>query len=110
MADLGVFNTVTTQMVMVEVLNYMSRGGVRLRSLAAHMIQELQARHDVEIVPQTDSQFQAAAQRYAARVDHSWSLTDCASFLIMEERRIDKALAYDRDFEQAGFVALLRHF
>ena len=26
----------------------------------------------------------------------------------MEERGITEALAYDRDFEQAGFVALLR--
>ena len=37
-----------------------------------------------------------------------WSLTDCASFLVMEERGITEALAYDRDFEQAGFVSLLR--
>ncbi len=35
-------------------------------------------------------------------------LTDCASFLVMEKRGIAEALAYDRDFEQAGFVALLR--
>ena len=27
----------------------------------------------------------------------------------MEERGITEALAYDRDFEQAGFTALLRH-
>ncbi len=27
---------------------------------------------------------------------------------VMEERNITAALAYDRDFEQAGFVALLR--
>lgn len=33
---------------------------------------------------------------------------DCASFLVMEELDITEALAYDRDFEQAGFVALLR--
>ncbi len=26
----------------------------------------------------------------------------------MEERNLTEALAYDRDFEQAGFVALLR--
>ena len=26
----------------------------------------------------------------------------------MEERSLTQALAYDRDFEQAGFVALLR--
>ena len=45
---------------------------------------------------------------YADRLDQRWSVTDCSSFLIMEERGITDALAYDRDFEQAGFRALLR--
>lgn len=35
-------------------------------------------------------------------------ITDCASFLIMEERGITEALAYDIDFARAGFRALLR--
>ena len=61
-----------------------------------------------EIIAQTDMQFRAALARYASRADQSWSLTDCASFLVMEQRHIAEALAYDRDFEQAGFVALLR--
>ncbi len=72
------------------------------------MIQDLAARPNVEIILQTDDQFRAAVERYAARSDQSWSLTDCASFIVMEERGLSEALAYDRDFEQAGFVALLR--
>jgi predicted nucleic acid-binding protein len=40
--------------------------------------------------------------------DKSWSLTDCASFLIMEEMQITVALAHDRHFVQAGFQTLLR--
>ena len=31
------------------------------------------------------------------------------SFVVMRERGITEALAYDRDFEQAGFTALLRN-
>ena len=107
-AGLGLFGTVTTRMVIAEVLNYVSRGGDHLRSLAVQMVRNLQARPDVEIVPQTDAQCSAAVERYAARPDQTWSLTDCASFLVMEERNITEALAYDRDFEQAGFTALLR--
>lgn len=106
--DLGSFSTVTTQMVVVEVFNYVSRGGDHLRSLAVDMVRDLEARSDVEIVQQTDAQFRAAVERYAARPDQTWSLTDCASFLLMEDRNITEALAYDRDFEQAGFTALLR--
>ena len=38
----------------------------------------------------------------------SWSLTDCTSFVIMEQMEISEALTPDRHFEQAGFVALYR--
>ena len=107
-AGLGLLRIITTQMVVTEVLNYVSRGGEHLRSLAVQMVRELEDNPDVEIVPQTDAQFRAAVERYAARSDQRWSLTDCASFLVMEERNLTEALAYDRDFEQAGFVALLR--
>lgn len=107
-ADRGPFSTVTTQMVIAEVLNYVSRGGDHHRGLAVQMVRDLEARPDVEIVPQTDAQFRAAVERYATRQDQTWSLTDCASFLVMEERNITEALAYDRDFEQAGFTTLLR--
>ena len=107
-AGLGLFSTVTTQMVIAEVLNYVSRGGDYLRSLAVQLVRNLEARPDVEIVPQTEAQFRAAVERYAARPDQTWSLTDCASFLVMEQRNITEALAYDRDFEQAGVAAPLR--
>jgi hypothetical protein len=40
--------------------------------------------------------------------DKNWSLTDCASFLIMEEERLAAALTHDRHFTQAGFQTLLR--
>ena len=45
---------------------------------------------------------------YRQMLDKEWSLTDCASFALMKERGIAEALAHDRHFEQAGFVALLR--
>ena len=56
----------------------------------------------------TSADFRTALERYASRSDQTWGLTDCLSFLVMEERGITEALAHDRDFEQAGFTALLR--
>ena len=44
---------------------------------------------------------------YLARPDKSWSLTDCISFVIMNEQELTDALTADRHFEQAGFTALL---
>ena len=104
---LGSFRLVTTQMVLTEVLNYMSDGGEYLRKLAVELVQGLENNSDVEIIPQTEIQFKAAVERYASRLDQRWSVVDCASFLVMEERNIREALANDRDFKQAGFVALL---
>ena len=105
---LGASAVVTTQLVLTEALDAMAGMGEFRRRFAAQMVQALEDNPDVEIIPQTDSQFRAALQRYASRSDQRWSLTDCASFLAMEERDLTQALAYDRDFEQAGFVALLR--
>ena len=106
--DVGPSRLVTTQMVLVEALNYMAGSGEYKRQLASGMLRRLINSPGVEVIPQTDAQFRAAVERYASRSDQRWSLTDCASFLVMEERNISEALAYDRDFEQAGFSALLR--
>ena len=105
---LGTSDVVTTQLVLVEALNSMAGKPEYRRTFAARMVHDLEDDPSVEIVPQTDTQFRAAVIRYASRPDQSWSLTDCASFLVMEERNITDALAFDRDFEQAGFRALLR--
>ena len=99
---------VTTQMALAEALNHLSGEGERLRDLAVQMVRELEAMPNVVIVHQTNAQFKSAVDRYASKHDQNWSLTDCASFLVMEEMNITEALAYDRDFEQAGFIALLR--
>ena len=99
---------VTSQMVLVEFLNYMSGRGLRLREKAISVVIRLTDTQSVEIVPQTQDQFDEAAALYSSRPDKGWSLTDCASFILMERLNIPEALAHDRDFEQAGFVALLR--
>ena len=99
---------VTTQMVLVEVLTGLSGKGPYRRATAARYVRYLLNDSDVEVIRQSDEQFRSALERYANRPDQRWSLTDCASFLVMEERGITEALAYDRDFEQAGFTALLR--
>ena len=99
---------VTTQMALVEFLNHMSRLGQYRRTIAVNTVRGLNNNPSVDVVQQTEEQYDAAVERYASRPDQRWSVTDCASFLLMEQRGITEALAYDRDFEQAGFTALLR--
>ena len=99
---------VTTEMVLTELLNHMSGGGSQARRLTAEAVLQWRAAPNVEVVPQTSVQFKAALKRYLARLDQNWSVVDCASFIVMETRQIQEALAFDRHFEQAGFTALLR--
>lgn len=63
---------------------------------------------NVEVIPQTSELFHQALSLYRQRPDQAWSLTDCASFCLMQQRNILEALAHDKHFEQAGFIALLR--
>ena len=100
---------VTTEMVLTELLNNASRKGSERRRITAEAVAAWTENSQMEIVPQTSDQFRAALELYLARLDQSWSVVDCASFIVMETRQIQEALAFDRHFEQAGFTALLRN-
>ena len=97
----------TSEMVLAEVLNSFSDGGP-LRHAVGGMVQKLSSNWDVVIVPQTSEQFETALRRYKQATDKSWSLTDCASFQVMEAEQIQAALTHDQHFAQAGFETLLR--
>jgi predicted nucleic acid-binding protein len=97
----------TSEMVLVELLNSFSDAGA-LRRAVAGMVQRLRWNRDVVIISQTSDQFERALQRYQRAEDKSWSLTDCASFEVMEAERIEAALTHDQHFAQAGFETLLR--
>jgi len=99
---------VTSEMVLTEFLNSFSDYGPRLRQAAAAAVASLRNTSQVAIFPQTSQLFEKALKRYQDMADKSWSLTDCASFSIMEEERLTASLTYDRHFAQAGFQALLR--
>lgn len=102
------WSIVTSQIVLIEFLNHYAALGQLFRQRAVQVIRSLQQDIDVEIVPQTDEQFETALRLYAQRQDKEWGLVDCSSFLIMQERGITEALAYDEHFKQAGFIPLLR--
>jgi predicted nucleic acid-binding protein len=50
--------------------------------------------------------FQAAWSLFLERPDKHWSFTDCTSFALMENLDLRKALAFDRNFAEAGFAVL----
>jgi len=99
---------VTSEMVLTELLNTFAVRGEQLRIAAAQIAEQLKSAPNCEVVPQTSLQFSKALDRYQSRPDKRWSITDCSSFLIMEEKLITEALTFDEHFLQAGFHALLR--
>jgi uncharacterized protein len=106
--DHGLGQIVTSEMVLTEFLNSFSDYGPRLRQAAATAVASLRDTSQIVIVPQTTLLFERALKRYQDMSDKSWSLTDCSSFLIIEEERLASALTHDRHFAQAGFQTLLR--
>jgi predicted nucleic acid-binding protein len=74
-------------MVMVELLNDFERRGESMRRAAVALVEGLRGNPNALIVAQTSLQFKGAEALYTQRQDQSWSLTDCASFLINEGTR-----------------------
>ncbi len=72
------------------------------------LLEGMRASPRVQIVALDSRLFSRGLERMASRADKDWSLTDCISFIIMEEERIHEALTADQHFEQAGFIALLK--
>ena len=60
------------------------------------------------VVPPTQDLFERGVRLYLERPDKDWSLTDCISFVVIEDHGITEALTADHHFEQAGFIALLK--
>jgi uncharacterized protein len=100
---------VTSHAVLTELLNDFGSRNQFLRVSCAQFVEELTEQTGVRIVPQTPELFEQAFDLYKSRPDKSWSLTDCASFVICEQEGITEALAYDQHFQQAGIKPLLRN-
>ena len=52
--------------------------------------------------------FLAAANIFRDHDDKEWSFTDCVSFAVMRELKIQDAFTTDHHFTQAGFAQLLK--
>lgn len=97
---------ITTEFILIEVGNFFCRGNGR--KVFQTMTEHLLAAEEMEVVPASAALFRSGLGFFNARTDKDWSLTDCISFVVMQERGIREALTADRHFEQAGFVALLK--
>jgi len=96
----------TTFAVLFELADALSSR--RRRAGAIEVVEEFLSMPNAQVEPVTPDLFERAMRLYKERPDKDWSLTDCLSFVVMQEHGITEALTGDKHFEQAGFTALLR--
>lgn len=98
----------TTNYVIAELVALMTSPLRIRRQTIISFVESLQTSPYVEIVHINETLDAAAWQLLKARADKNWSLVDCASFALMQQRGITEALTSDHHFEQAGFTRLLK--
>ncbi|PWH15607.1 MAG: VapC toxin family PIN domain ribonuclease [Anaerolineae bacterium] len=99
---------VTTNYVLLELVSLMSSPLKIPRPKMIAFIDALKQSPFVEIIHIDPLLDERAWQLLKSRQDKGWSLTDCASFVVMDKRSIQEALTTDHHFEQAGFIRLLK--
>jgi predicted nucleic acid-binding protein len=97
---------VTTEAILTEIGNSLAKP--QWRELAIDTLNDLRDDEEVEILSISPDLFSEALMFYSSRMDKEWGLTDCISFVVMNDRKLTDALTTDHHFEQAGFKALLK--
>lgn len=94
---------VTTEFVLLEVADALSSPTTRVKTI--NFINGLRRLKILQIIPISQELFINGWTLYSQRTDKGWGLTDCTSFVVMNEQQITTAFTSDRHFEQAGFLS-----
>lgn len=95
---------VTHDAVFTEVLAYFSATGALQRDKAVRFVRGVLARG---IVVEADrGLFLQSLDLYSSRPDKEYSLVDCMSMVVMQQRGIRHVLTNDRHFSQEGFTVV----
>ena len=73
-------------------------------STAARLADTILGSRSVTVVWVDREQFVAALDRLRRHEDKRWSLTDCTSFVVMDQLQVKEAFTFDHNFEEAGFA------
>ena len=96
----------TTHAVVCEIGNALAKA--KLKPVAVALIDSYRVDPRVTVLPVSEALYERGLELFRSRLDQDWSLTDCLSFVVMQEYGIADALTHDRHFEQIGARALLR--
>ena len=95
-----------TDFVLLELGNVFASIGQR--NLFSKLADRLRSDANTRVIPASRELLDKGLLLFSRREDKQWSLTDCTSFVIMQEEGLTEALTADHHFEQAGFTVLLR--
>lgn len=96
---------ITTRAVVMEIGNALAKN--RYRNAAIELLNSLEEDPNVEIVPLSEELYKRSLKLYRERADKEWGITDCISFVVMQDNGLTDALTTDAHFKQAGFRAML---
>jgi len=107
---------VTTYAILTETAELLSsrlkskgRGQIlEAVNLAAEFVFDLQDEGNAEVLPVDGELWRRAWQLMNHRTDKEWGITDCISFIVMQDRNIEEAFTGDPHFAEARFRPLLR--
>ena len=97
---------VTTESVLMEVLNYFSEFRADIKEKIAVAIEEILKDDETLVLQHRHEDFLEALKLYKKRLNKGYSLTDCISMNQMREFGITEILTNDTHFQQEGFTKL----
>ena len=94
----------TTDAVLLEIGNALAKN---FREASIQVIDDFLTSSKIQIVHLYPDLFHKAFSLYRSRLDQTWGLIDCVSFILMREAGIVESLTADKHFEQAGLSSTL---
>ncbi len=105
-SEIGESEIVTTESVLIEVLNHFSDYRADIKDFVANYVEAILKDEETLVLLHNHETFQKAPQLYKPRLDKGYSLTDCISMNQMRELGIAEILTNDTHFQQEGFKKL----
>ena len=99
---------ITTNYVLAELVALLTSPLRMSRPQQIQFLAAIRSATWVEVIHIDVTLDTAAWNLWQSRPDKEWSLVDCASFALMQQRGLIEALTTDHHFEQSGFVRLLK--
>jgi hypothetical protein len=102
------YKLITTNYIISELVAVLHRPLRVPRQSAVAFVDAVRTSRSVQVIHVDEELDSQAWELLKARPDKTWSLVDCASFVLMRRMGILEALTEDHHFEQAGFIRLLK--